>query len=64
MTVRVYFKEPAGAHKDFTDASGYSVFRGKLYIWRPGPRKGKKPRATYNLSKLRKQPQGKGWEVL
>ena len=59
MAVKVMFKD--GGSKTFKDAVGYTVFKGKLYLWRAGTRKGKKPRATYNLSKL-KNPGG--WKVL
>ncbi len=49
-TVRVSFKD--GGSKSFSKV-GYSVFKGKLYIWNQGKRKGRKPRATYNLSKVK-----------
>lgn len=58
MGVTVYFKD--GGSKHFSDAVGYSVFKGKLYLWKRGKRKGKTPRATYNLSKLKKPG---GWKV-
>ena len=31
---------------------GTSVFKGMLYIWSPGPRKGRKPTKTIPLSQL------------
>lgn len=29
---------------------GTSVYNGKLYIWEPGPRKGRNPRRTIDLN--------------
>lgn len=61
MDIKVNFLD--GGSKTFKNV-GYSVFKGKLYLWRPGTRKGKTPRATYNLSKLHsmKKTGKKGWE--
>jgi hypothetical protein len=45
--------------KEYTQYNcGYSVYKGMLYIWDPGKRKGKKPRAKYSLKKV------KTWKVL
>lgn len=53
-TITIFFKD--GGKKVFTD-KGYSVFKGKLYIWNPGTRKGVEPHKKYNLSKI------KTWEA-
>lgn len=49
-SIRVYLKNGRSEnHKN----CGYSVFRGRLYIWYPGKRKGRKPKKTYSLKSVK-----------
>lgn len=47
--VRVKFLD---GHEEVESNCGTSVYNGFLYIWNPGPRKGRKPRRKIALNKI------------
>lgn len=48
-TARIVYKD---GRVEMQYDCGTSVYKGKLYIWNPGTRKGKKPRKVINLSEI------------